>query len=32
MKAFAKNTDGRGAYLALYDYFLGTSHTQNISR
>jgi hypothetical protein len=32
MKAFAKNTDGRGAYLALYDYYLGTSHTQNISR
>ncbi len=32
MKAFASNKDGRGAYLALYDYYLGTSHTQNISR
>ena len=32
MKAFAKAKDGRGAYMALYDYHLGTSHTQNISR
>jgi hypothetical protein len=31
MKSFAKTTDGRGAYLALYDYYLGTSNTQNIS-
>jgi hypothetical protein len=32
MKAFAQTTDGRGAYLALYDYYLGTRHTQNLSR
>ena len=32
MKAFANTTDGRGAYLALYDYYLGTRHTQNLSR
>jgi hypothetical protein len=32
MKAFASDKDGRAAYLALKDYHLGTSHTQNISR